>query len=362
MTSFTPYDCHDVLPVSLQSAVRWSRGDARKSLELAPDVRNTLGLQTPGNARRLWRGLAELGCLDLTVARVVEPHLDALSILEQARDFNPVVFVPDRSTWGVFAAEGACPPLRAERDADGGWRLTGRKPWCSLAGYLSHALVSAWTSERGRTLFAVRLTGDNVSVSGAPWVSRGLREVETVTLDFDAVPAHDVGPEDWYLSRPGFALGAVGVAAVWWGGASALVQQLHMHLAQRADSKADSKADSPAAVDQISLWHLGRCDAALVAAGAVLEQLAGRVDGDGHAGDPEWAEALRARAVVHDACETVLTSVTHALGPAPLTGDEDFARRVADLQVYLRQHKPEKDLATVGSRALDGLPTVWGGR
>lgn len=360
MTRFTPYGEHHVLPVSLQSKIRWARGDARKALDLAPAIRTSLGLQTPGNARRLWQGLAELGALDLTVARAVEPHLDALGILDQGREFNPVTFVPERSTWGVFAAEGGDAPLHAERAPEGGWRLTGRKPWCSLAGSLSHALVSAWTSETGRTLFAVRLDEDGVTVSDTPWVSRGLHDVETVTLDFDTVHAHDVGPEDWYLTRPGFALGGVGVAAVWWGAATALAQALHMDLSHRAET---ADPDAPGTgVDQISLWQLGRCDSVLSAAGAVLDQTARHADREDDDRGPEWAEVLRVRGIVHDACETTLTSVLHALGPAPLTGDEDHARRIADLQVYLRQHKPQKDLATVGSRALDGLPTVWGGR
>ena len=44
--------------------------------------------------------------------------------------------------------------------------------------------------------------------------------------------------------------------------------------------------------------------------------------------------------------------VGHALGPAPLTGDEDHARRVADLTVYLRQHHAERDLARQGEQVL----------
>lgn len=360
MTSFTPPDDRRVLPVSLQSRIRWAQGSAGRALELASFVRAAVGLQTPGTTRRLWQGLAELGNLDLTVARALEPHLDALSILEQARGFNPVVFVPENSTWGVFAAEGGDTPLCAERGPSGDWRLTGRKPWCSLAGSLSHALVSAWTSEKGRTLFAVRLAEDGVQVTGTPWVSRGLQDVDTVSLDFDDVHALDVGPEDWYLSRPGFAAGAVGVAAVWWGGATTLAQHLHVALSERAAGGSGSSGGN--GPDQISLWNLGRCDSALFAAGAVLDQLARRIDDVPHTAGPDWPEALRVRGIVHDACETTLSCVLHTLGPGALTGDEQYARRIADLQVYLRQHKPGKDLVTVGAGALDGMPTVWGHR
>lgn len=44
--------------------------------------------------------------------------------------------------------------------------------------------------------------------------------------------------------------------------------------------------------------------------------------------------------------------VGHALGPAPLAFDEDHARRVADLELYVRQHHAERDLAQLGSAVL----------
>jgi hypothetical protein len=44
--------------------------------------------------------------------------------------------------------------------------------------------------------------------------------------------------------------------------------------------------------------------------------------------------------------------VGHALGPAPLAFDEDHARRVADLELYLRQHHAERDLARLGEATL----------
>src|SRR4249919_1622082 len=40
----------------------------------------------------------------------------------------------------------------------------------------------------------------------------------------------------------------------------------------------------------------------------------------------------------------------HTLGPAPLAFDETHARRVADLEIYVRQHHAERDLADLGNR------------
>ena len=63
------------------------------------------------------------------------------------------------------------------------------------------------------------------------------------------------------------------------------------------------------------------------------------------------AESVRATVVA--AAEEIVTRVGHALGPAPLALDAEHARRVADLQVFLRQHHAERDLAALGGLARD---------
>ena len=125
---------------------------------LARELGARLPLPGRGDTAALWSALAGLGATDLTVARSVEPHLDALAILDQAGDVDLAPLgVDGASTWGVFAAEGPGVRLDATHDGDLGWTLTGTKPWCSLAGLLTHALVTAWTGPDTRRLFAVRL-------------------------------------------------------------------------------------------------------------------------------------------------------------------------------------------------------------
>jgi hypothetical protein len=70
-------------------------------------------LPRPGQGRtaELWSALATLGAVDLTVARAVEPHLDALTILSEAG--VPARRSPDAATWGVYAAESPTQRLSA---------------------------------------------------------------------------------------------------------------------------------------------------------------------------------------------------------------------------------------------------------
>ncbi len=302
----------------------------------ALEIARELGAQVPwpgrGETLQRWAMLAALARENVTVARVAEAHLDALAILAEAEeDTEKAEDEPGRGpAWGVFAAEGSDEPLRAEA-AGHTVTLHGHKPWCSLGNVLDTALVTAREGERSR-LFQVALDHPGVNVRPASgWVARGLPSVVSVGIDFAGVPAHPVGPVEWYLTRPGFAWGGIGVAACWYGAACGVAD----HLRSRATG-------------DIRRMHLGRTEAALHAADCVLRDAARRVDG-GQANGADGAElALRVRAVVAETAETVLREVGHACGPAPLAFDERHAARVADLGLYVRQHHAERDLAALG--------------
>ncbi|WP_282853074.1 acyl-CoA dehydrogenase family protein, partial [Gulosibacter sediminis] len=177
----------------------------------------------------LWELLAEVAATDLVAARTLEPHLDALAITAQSPE--PV---PAKGTWGVYAAEGGDSPLTAHHHLGSAAdvHLNGVKPWCSLAGSLDAALVTAHT-DGGRQLFAIDLHHPGVQVERVRWVSRGLAYVPSGPVRFDNVPATAVGAVGWYFDRPGFAWGGAGVAACWFGGAVGVYRDLVSAAAPR---------------------------------------------------------------------------------------------------------------------------------
>jgi alkylation response protein AidB-like acyl-CoA dehydrogenase len=311
----------------LLHACRESGEDIGAALQLAADFGRRLPLPGCGQTASRWAVLSAVAERNLTVARVLEAHSDALAILAESGAEAPA------GTWGVFAAE--VPGQGLEAVGRGGqFVLTGTKPWCSLAGHLDSALVTARTDD-DRQLFRVSLR--HPSVHPEPpgrWIARGLRTVISVAVHFDSAPAEPVGAPGWYLTRPGFAWGGMGVAACWHGGARGLQATLRHASAGR--------------VDDLSALHAGIVDAALHASQAVLNDAAAAVDGGYAAGAAGETLALRVRAVVADAAERTIRQVGHALGPAPLAFDEDHARRVADLELYVRQHHGERDLARLG--------------
>jgi alkylation response protein AidB-like acyl-CoA dehydrogenase len=325
-------------------------GDAGRAIRFAVDAARTLPSPGCGRTTDLFDALATVAAADLTAARVLEAHADALAILDQADADDAAAVAPaETESWGVFAAEGAGQRLAAT-PVPGGWQLDGRKPWCSLAGSLSRALVTAHTAPAGaaparRRLFAVDLTAAGITVDEDAWVAGGLRQVPSGPVDFRAVPAVPVGADGWYLSRPGFSWGGIQVAACWWGGAVGVARRLRLA----------AETQEP---DQLLLAHLGAVDLALLGAGAALADAAAAIDQGEADGDAGALLAARTRGLVARTVDEVLTRVGHALGPAPLALDARHARRVADLSLYVRQHHAERDDAALGGRLVaEGSPS-----
>ena len=232
----------------------------------------------------------------------------------------------------VWASEGPSGSLRLEGSAD---RLTvvGSKPFCSGVSSVDWALVTCRDRGDDVVLALVDIRDDRVEPGSSSWVGHGMRHADTRSVCFeDAQVSGLVGPPNWYLCRPGFWHGAVGVAACWFGGALGLADTLRLAV-----------GDDPHA-----LADLGAVESELFAMRAVLTTAAMEIDD--HPGDTSSAEprALAVRAVIERGCRVVLDAVAEALGPRPLAFDANHGQRVSDLQVYLRQHHGRRDLEALG--------------
>ena len=170
------------------------------------------------------------------------------------------------------------------------------------------------------------------------WVSRGLAEVVSGPVDFTDAAAAPVGDAGWYLERPGFAWGGIGVAACWYGGAVGVARRLLRRCA--------GARPGPARSSRTSAPSTRRCTRRAPRSRRPRHAV------DGDAVPSADLLASRTRAVVAGAAEEVILRAGHALGPAPLALEEEHARRVADLGIYLRQHHAERDAARLGSLLL----------
>lgn len=342
--------------VPLLDAVASAVRDVPALLELARAAGRAWPQPGQGSTATHWELLASVAAVDVAAGRIFEPHLDAMAILAQSgRDPGRV-----DGAWGVFAAEGPGARLEA-KEGDSGILLGGSKPWCSLAPLLDHAVITAHTETGGRAAFAVDLHHPGVTCEEPAWVARGLQEIPSGTVHFSQVPAEQLGGDGWYFSRPGFAWGGMGVAACWLGGAVAVARDYKESLRDAAD-----RGREP---DQIALAGLGEADRILTSTLQYMAQTAALIDdgglaggdhstagGDHHAGADRsaWSEALRVRGTVAAAVERVLSLVTRNRGPAPLAFEEPYAKRMADLALYVRQHHAQRDDAQLGALTLKG--------
>ncbi len=296
----------------------------------------TLPLPGAGNTWGRWSGLIDVAAGDLALGRLVEGHVDALAILHE---LDRADLVESGATWGVWAADTgnlAAVPIET------GWRLVGTKRWCSGSTRLDRALMTA-QGPHGALMFTVSPSTYGVTREPGSWSPLGMDATLSETLHFDVEVAEGalVGGVGDYVNRPGFHHGGAGVAACWFGGATAVVER----LAQRA-------ADDP-----FNVVRWGRCRARLEAAGARLELGAREIDRHPLSTTIGRRVAASVRLAVEEACRHTLSDVVESLGAGALAHDVEHHRRVANLTVYLRQLHPDRDAAQYG--ALDGPPLTW---
>ncbi len=308
---------------------------------LAGVVDRTAALPLPGGGRTPERltQLADWAASDLSLGRLAEGHADARAILAEADlgDHHPA------AAYGVWATRSR-QATRAEVDqAD--WSISGTKVFCSGAGLVDRALVTADAAD-GYRLFDVDLSTPGVETVAGSWPAVGMAGSASFTVVFDDVrvaAADAVGEPGFYLSRPGFWFGAVGVAACWFGGARALVDVLIDGLG--------------ANTSEARLADLGRAVSLVRAQRDILDRAGRDIDADPR--DRQRRSefcAQAARQAVHDSCVEVLACVAAAGGARPLGHDGLQSQRAADLYVYLAQHHGGADAAVVGRMACDGSP------
>lgn len=333
---------HVSRPQPLQRPVEDGDGMVQSALRDAVTAWHRQHTQLPhpgqGDTLARWRALAGIAADDLCVVKVLEAHYDAIAILADLDGAAPA----SGSLLAVWAAEP--PDARVAFIADGDPHdgvLVGTKAWCSGADLVDEALVTAHQGDE-RVLVRVDLARDGVRRDDAAWQAVGMSRVRSGRVTFDHVPAQRVGAAGAYLERPGFWHGGAGIAACWFGAATAIADRL------RTDARA---ARSPHAQA-----HLGAIEMALAATASLLRETAAMIDA---APTLSHERAVtRARSVAERAATEVIDRVGRALGPAPLCTDAAHARRCADLAVFIRQSHAESDWAALGA-AVHAEDRAW---
>jgi alkylation response protein AidB-like acyl-CoA dehydrogenase len=281
-----------------------------------------------GQSPQRWHALCEIGRVDLSLARVMEAHADALSILAEAGHDRRA-----HALYGVWASDGASSRLNAQREA-GQWVLEGRKQYCTGASFVSAALVTAHCAD-AVWLFDVPMTAPGIQVERSNWQNSAFADTATGPVTFERVivpEASLLGGPGWYLERPGFWHGAVGPAACWAGGAMSLVD------AACALNRGDPHSRA----------HLGALIGESWGLTAVLEHAGREIDADPQDKALQARRrALMARHLIERSCTEILDRFGRATGPQLLAFDAQVARQYSALALYIRQCHGERDLESI---------------
>ena len=294
----------------------------------------SLTLPPPGGGSTPQRhaALRDWGARDLSMARLIEAHVDALAVLAESRHTPR-----PGALYGVWASDAPPSQVCCER-TDGGWRIEGLKQYCSGATLVDAALVTA--SYEGQVyLFDVAMDGPQVAPQPSTWASPAFAETATTAVRFDSlfVPtSFQLGPADWYLRRPGFWHGSIGPASCWAGGARSLIDA--------AASLGRKDAHSRAQVGALLALAWGM--------DAMLDQAGREIDADpaDTAGEAR-IRGLKVRHLIERACTEVMDRFGRATGPQLLAYDAHIARQHAELALYIRQCHGDRDLETISPPA-----------
>lgn len=298
-----------------------------------------LDLPDPASGRTAER-LADLLHLSRTrpvgLARLAEAHVDAVSILHEAgREPWP------GALYGVWASSGPTPA-----PCWSGGRLVGTKDFCSGLGIVDRALIVVDSADDGRPVLLdvdVR-PGDAVTIRTEEWSTVALADTSTGSISFEHHPVTTdgrVADGSWYLDRPGFWHGACGPAACWAGAAIGVVDA----AVALADDDPHRQAQLGAMCAQA--WSLH-----------TLFDGAGRaIDIDPFDRTNAEHRARSLRHVTERMCTDILDRFGRAFGPRPFTTQPGLAQRMADTQLYLRQHHGERELGAI-AQLVEG-PNTW---
>jgi alkylation response protein AidB-like acyl-CoA dehydrogenase len=299
------------------------------AVELRKNVLKGIPLPGAGDTATRHRLLFDIGQKDLSLARLIEAHWDAVAILRESGN-EPKA---DR-IYGVWASERPGQALTFERD-ECSFRINGKKMFCSGAGLVDRALVTVGGPEPQLVDVDLRENTGALHFDDSDWKTKAFENTHTSSVTFQDVKVSSedlIGAPGWYLQRPGFCHGACGPAACWAGGAAGLV-----------DYAKEQFKDDPH-----TLAHLGAMHAAIWGLRSFLNTAGHEVDaapGDCH---KALMLALTVRHLVEQASTDVLRRLARAYGPHPLALDEKISERYQELDLYLRQSHAERDLEGLG--------------
>jgi alkylation response protein AidB-like acyl-CoA dehydrogenase len=297
--------------------------------------------------------LRQAGYRDLALGRLYEGHVNAVQVI--ARHGTPAQRalaehdVDAGRLFGVWNTQASDGVHIAARDATG-VLLAGRKTFCSGAGRVTRALITAAGDDGASQLIVVPMERVAAAIDRSFWQPMGMQSSDSFAVDFSGVRVDKsalIGPPRAYEAAPWFTGGASRFVAVQAGGIERLCDELAGFLRRRGMTG-----------DALQLARLGEAYVAAESARLWTDACVRAWEAFDRAGDAATSGALltavdAARAAVEQAALAICEGVERAAGARGLLEPEPFGALICDLRMYLRQPAPDAALLRVAQAALE---------
>lgn len=290
--------------------------------------------------------LRSLGRLSLPVARLLEGHVNALSLIWRYGTPDQLREVAQSgsllSVWNTEAAPG----LQAER-TPGGWALSGNKTFASGAEFV-RPLLPAEVEGEGRVMLLAPAALPPERFDHAFWQPLGMRASVSARVDLGGLtlpPGSEVGAPGDYYRQPEFGGGALRFLAAQLGGAEAVIGAAREVLSRMGRQE-----------DPVQQLRFAAAAAQVEAAWQTVREGGRRLEAHGEAALDYVALC---RVVTEEAALLACEAAERAVGARGLLAPHDPERLIRDLRHYLRQPAPDAARLQVGARTLTGATARW---
>ena len=273
-----------------------------------------------------------LGSADLSVARLFEGHINAVSLVARYGDQDQMQALSARVATGGLSAVWGADDAKGLHVVNGGKPvLQGRKILASGAGFVTDPIVTAKAGD-GQVMCLLQLAMEE-EVDLSAWTAQGMRSTATGAIDLSGIVVtaeNMVGVAGDFMRQPYFSGGAWRFCAAHVGATERLIDLFRDHLVTTARGE-----------DPYQRQRLAQGIACAKTARFWVEEAARRLSAEEPDADNVVAFANLTRMVTERCALDVMETVQRGVGLGSFVRPHPIERISRDLATYLRQPVPD---------------------
>ena len=290
------------------------------------------GLSDPVRHNELCAILRLLGSADLSVARIFEGHVNAVSLVARYGDHDQLRVLSDRVARGGLSAVWGADDAKGLHVIDGNKRVLRAEKFSLPAPGLSPTRWSPPPAPMVKSCACCTLPWMRRSIC-QPGSAQGMRSTATGAIELSGIPVTSeniIGKPGDFMRQPNFSGGAWRFCAAHVGATERLVDLFRDHLVARGRGE-----------DPYQLERLAHCVASAKTSRHWVEEAARRLSAEDSDGGNVVAFANLTRMVTERCALDVMEHVQRGVGLTSFIRPHPIERISRDLATYLRQPVPD---------------------